>query len=57
MKIGIAKDNYGIFPGDQYAPVNPKDGKCIIKDHEYIVPEGYDFDSKDALFRPKKKEK
>ena len=54
MKFGIAKDNYGIRLDGKFKPTNPSDGNQIIKDHEYLVPDNYDFNYPEALFKEQK---
>jgi len=56
MKIGIAKDNFGIHSG-KFSPVDQKDGFQIIKGHKYLLPESYDFASPGAIFDPDKTKK
>jgi hypothetical protein len=53
MKIGIAKDDFGIHHG-QFTPIDSKDGFQILKGHKYILPEHYNFDTPGSIFDPDK---
>jgi len=57
MKIGIAKGDFGISENRKISPVDPADGRSIIKGHKYVLADDYDLNSPGSLFDPEKPDK